>query len=149
MKRCHPVLVGVSGLLFAAGCLTDNRASRDRGAAGIFENVQVIAAPSVKRCDKFNKGGAARGRCDEAKYLAEVYVKKLSTGDMVCLEGGFGEEPGGGCLARASVADTATGRLLLELKDARPNSRWAAKESNQYWFEEGALIDLYLVENGY
>jgi hypothetical protein len=129
-------------------CVTDSRPSRDRGAAGLFENVPVVPAPPKLRCDQYGKG-AARGRCDEAKYLAEVYVKKLSTGDIVCLEGGFGEEPGGGCLARASVADTATGKLLLELKEARPNSRWAQKESNQFWFEDGALVDLYLAENGY
>jgi hypothetical protein len=135
-------------MVLCSACLTDNRATRDRGAAGIFENVPLIRAPQDKVCERYGKG-AARGRCDEATYLAEVYIKKLSTGDMVCLEGGFGEEPGGGCLARASVADTATGKLLIELKDARPNSRWAKKEANQYWFEEGALVELYLVENGY
>lgn len=135
-------------MFVGTGCITDSRASRDRGAAGLFENVPTVKTPEKLRCDQYGKG-AARGRCDEAKYLAELYVKKLSTGDMVCLEGGFGDEPGGGCLARAAIADTMTGKLLLELKDARPNSRWAQKESNQYWFEEGALIDLYLSENGY
>jgi hypothetical protein len=143
MKR-----VGVLLLFVTSACLTDNRASRDRGAAGFFENVPLVAAPQTPRCAQYGKG-AARGRCDEAKYLAEVYVKKLSPGDMVCLEGGFGEEPGGACLARASVADTSVGKLLIELREARPNSHWASKESNQYWFEEGALIDLYLRENGY
>lgn len=147
MKRPAALLLSV-GFACLTACLTDSRASRDRGAAGLFENVALVEAPKAKRCDKYGKG-AARGRCDEAKYLAEVYVRKLSTGDMVCLEGGFGEEPGGGCLARAAIADTATGKLLVELKEARPNSRWASKESNQYWFEEGALVDLYLVENGY
>jgi hypothetical protein len=143
MKRVALTLCWV-----CSACITDSRESRDRGAAGIFENVPVVQAPAKLRCDQYGKG-AARGRCDEAKYLAEVYVKKLSPGDMVCLEGGFGEEPRGGCLARAAIADTATGRLLIELKDARPNSRWAKKETNQYWFEEGALVDLYLAENGY
>ena len=57
------------------------------------------------------------------------------------------DEPGGACLARASVADVSVGKVLVELRDARPNSRWASKESNQFWFEEGALIDLYLAEN--
>jgi hypothetical protein len=131
-----------------SACITDNRVSRDRGAAGIFENVPLVQAPVKVRCEQYGKG-AARGRCDQAKYLAEVYVKKLSPGDMVCLEGGFGEEPTGGCLARASIADTSTGKLLVELKDARPDSHWAQKETNQYWFEEGALVDLYLAENGY
>jgi hypothetical protein len=143
MKR-----VGALLLCVASACITDNRASRDRGGAGFFENVPTVAAPPKERCDQYGKG-AARGRCDEARYLAEVYVKKLAAGDQVCLEGGFGEEPGGACLARASIADTAVGKVLIELRQAKPNSRWASKESNQYWFEEGALIDLYLAENGY
>lgn len=143
MKSSAVLLVFV-----CTACITDTRASRDRGAGGLFENVPLVATPEKQRCEQYGKG-AARGRCDEAKCLAEVYLKKLSTGDMVCLEGGFGEDPGAACLARAAVADTATGKLLLELKDARPDSRWAQKESNQYWFEDGALIDLYLAENGY
>ena len=143
MKR-----VGLLFLCVCSACIKDDRVARDRGAAGLFENVPVIQAPGKLRCEQYGNG-AARGRCDEAKYLAEIYVKKLSTGDMVCLEGGFGDEPGGACLARAAIADTSTGKLLIELKDARPNSRWASKETNQYWFEEGALIDLYLSENGY
>jgi hypothetical protein len=144
MKRVGLLFLGV----VASACVTDNRVSRDRGAGGIFENVPTVEAPKKERCDQYGKG-AARGRCDEAKYLAEVYVKKLSPGDAVCLEGGFGEEPGGACLARATIADLTTGKVLIELRQARPNSRWASKESNQYWFEEGALIDLYLAENGY
>jgi hypothetical protein len=130
----------------ATGCLTDGRASRDRGAGGLFENVPVVQAPTKQRCLSHGKNHA---RCDEAKYLAEVYVKKLAPGDMVCLEGGFGEDPRGDCLCRAAVADTATDRLLLELREAKPDSRWFKKESNQYWFEEGALVDLYLADHGY
>lgn len=130
------------------GCFTDTRASRDRGASSLFENVPTVKEPQKKRCDLYGRG-AARGRCDEAKYLAELYVKKLATSDMVCLEGGFGDEPGAGCLARAFIADTSTGKVLVEIKAARPDSRWAEKESNQFWFEEGALVDLYLAEHGY
>jgi hypothetical protein len=135
------------GLLLCA-CITDTRTSRDRGAAGFFENVPIVPAPPKERCAAYPKG-APRGRCDEAKYLAEIYVHKLSTGDMVCLEGGFGEEPGSGCLARAEIADTATDKLLIELRSARPDSRWHQKENNQFWFEEGALVDLYLADHGY
>jgi hypothetical protein len=132
--------------VLAAGCLHDDRVARDRGAGGIFENVPLIQAPVKNRCQT---KGKVHTRCDEAQYLAEVYVKKLSPGDQVCLEGGFGEEPRGECLARASVADSATGKLLLEMREAKPDSRWFQKESNQYWFEEGALVDLYLAEHGY
>ncbi|MBE2253487.1 MAG: hypothetical protein IAE78_28425 [Myxococcus sp.] len=133
----------------AASCLTDTRASRDRGATGLFDNVPVYPAPEVSRCAKFKKGGSAAAACDEAKYLAELYVRRLSSGDEVCLEGGFGDRPLASCLARASVADTDTNRLLLEVRNAQPSSKWFNKESNQFWFEEGALVDLYLADHGY
>ncbi|MDP3236591.1 MAG: hypothetical protein Q8S33_09500 [Myxococcales bacterium] len=136
-------------VVLSAGCLSDNRASRDRGAAGFFENVPVYPAPKVQRCAKFKKGGNAAAACDEAKYLAEIYVRRLSSGDEVCLEGGFGDRPLASCLARASVADTDTNRLLLEVRNAQPGSKWFNKESNQFWFEEGALVDLYLADHGY
>lgn len=145
MKWPAPLFFAV---LMLSACLTDNRASRDRGAAGLFENVPVVKAPLKSRCEVYGKG-AARGRCDEGTYLGELYVRRLSSGDMVCLEGGFGDEPGAGCQARARVADTATDRVLLELKEARPDSRWFKKESNEFWFEEGALVDLWLSEHGY
>jgi hypothetical protein len=138
--------LGAIFVIAAAGCLTDNRASRDRGGGVLDVGAPVIKGPTQERC-------AAKGKnhshCDEAKYLAELYVKKLSPGDAVCLEGGFGEEPRGDCLARATVSDTATDRVLIEMREAKPDSRWFQKESNQFWFEEGALVDLYLVEHGY
>ncbi|MBL8922723.1 MAG: hypothetical protein JNJ54_27995 [Myxococcaceae bacterium] len=135
--------------LGCAGCLTDSRASRDRGAAGIFENVPTYPAPAVSRCAKFKKGGSAAAACDEARYLAELYVRRLSSGDEVCLDGGFGDRPLASCLARASVADTDTNRVLLEVRNAQPGSKWFNKEANQFWFEEGALVDLYLADHGY
>jgi hypothetical protein len=136
-------------LVLASGCLTDNRASRDRGIADVFGNVPVYKAPLTSRCAKFKKGGGAAAACDEAKYLGETYVRRLSTGDEVCLEGGFGDRPLAACLARASVADTDTNRILLEVRNAQPSSKWFNKESNQFWFEEGALVDLYLADHGY
>lgn len=107
-----------------------------------------IPGPERDRCQKLGKG-AARGRCDEAKYLAEIYVRKLAVGDQVCLEGGFGEQPTGACLARAAVIDTGSNALLVEVRDAKPDSRWAKREIEGYWMEETALVDLYLAEAGY
>jgi hypothetical protein len=143
------LLLAVCAVLTASCLIKDTRASRDRGAAGFFENVPVFPAPKVQRCAKFKPGGKPGAACDEAKYLAEVYVRRLSAGDEVCLEGGFGERPRSSCLARALVADTDTNRLLLDVRNAQPSSKWFTKESNQFWFEEGALVDLYLAERGY
>jgi len=136
-------------VVLCAGCINDNRPSRDRGAGGFFENVPVYPSPKVQRCAKFKKGGNAAVACDEAKYLGEVYVRRLASGDEVCLDGGFGDRPLASCPARASVADTDTNRLLLEIRNAQPGSKWFNKESNQFWFEEGALVDLYLADHGY
>ena len=134
--------------LASTGCLRDTRPQRDRGAAGISENTETIKGPLKHRCASLGQTGAGK-RCDEAKYLGEIYVRKLDVGTDVCLEGGFGDEPNGACLARAQVADTRTGEVLLEVRGAKPDSRWFHKDQNQFWFEESALVDLYLADHGY
>lgn len=140
--------VACVGILVSA-CLTDNRPSRARGGSGDFFNpVPQIAAPKEDRCQGFGKT-AVRARCDEARYLASNYVRALSTGDSVCLEGGFGEEAGAACQARAAVADVDQERILIEIRAAQPQSRWNKYVQHQIWFEEGALVDLYLAERGY
>lgn len=124
-------------------------ARRDRGGADWAQRAQLYKAPEVQRCSKYKTGGAAASQCAESKYLGEIYVRRLSTGDEVCLEGGFGEIAGPACLARAAVVDTSTNRVLLEVRQARPESKWFSHEQSQFWFEEGALVDLYVVEHGY
>jgi hypothetical protein len=132
--------------LWAAGCIADDRATRDRGQGP--DNVPVYEAPKQDRCSG-HANNALKSRCEEAKYLAEIYVRKLSAGDEVCLEGGFGDSPGGACLARARVDDSDERKVLLDVKEAKPDSRWFNKQSHQFWFFEGALVDLYLAEHGY
>jgi hypothetical protein len=139
-------MVVAAVLAMSMGC-AESRGSRDRGAAGLFENVPTYQAPAKQRCGKHS--GARKKSCDDAKYLGELYVRRLSTGDEVCLEAGFGEPSAGGCLARAAVVDTATNRILVEVRQAQPDSKWFHKEQNQFWFEEGALVDLYLADHGY
>lgn len=129
----------------AGGCT----ATRDRGAEDWFQRAQLYKAPEADRCRKFKTGGAPAAQCEEAKYLATIYVRRLSSGDEVCLEGGFGDPPGGACLARAAVVDTAQNKVLLEVREAKPESKWFQHEQTQYWFEEGALVDLYVAEHGY
>lgn len=128
-----------------SGCI----ASRDRGAADWSGRAATYKTPEVLRCAKFKAGGAPAAQCAEAKYLGEVYVRKLATGDEVCLEGGFGDEPTSACQARAAIVDTATNRVLLEVRNVRPESKWFKHEQSQFWFEEGALVDLYVAEHGY
>lgn len=141
MKRALVVLG-----MFLGGCVGDGKASRDRGQG--FDNVPTYEAPKADRCQGHGNN-ALKSRCEEARYLAELYVRKLSAGDEVCLEGGFGDPPGGACLARARVDDSDEKKVLLDVKEARPDSRWFNKQSHQFWFYEGALVDLYLAEHGY
>ncbi len=130
-------------LCLLAGCVTQ----RERSGAGM--SAQLYKAPEEDRCAKYAKGGAPAANCEEAKFLGSSYVRRLSSGDDVCLEGGFGDVAGPACTARAAVADVATGKVLLEVRATRPGSKWFDHEQTQFWFEEGALVDLYLVDHGY
>ena len=139
------VTAGVVLGILSSGCI----ATRDRGGADWSGRAATYKAPEVQRCAKFKVGGAPAAQCNEAQYLGEVYVRKLATGDEVCLEGGFGDSPTSACSARAAIVDTATNKLLLEIRNVRPESKWFKHEQNQFWFEEGALVDLYVAEHGY
>lgn len=137
-------------VLAATGCsLRDTRVRRDVRPGGIFDTpAEEVYAPAKDRCVALGQSGVRR-QCEEAKNLAQTYVRRLSTTDEVCLEGGFGEVPGAACLARAFVADTQTDKVLLEIREAKPESRWFNYIQYQIWFAEGALVDLYLADRGY
>jgi len=137
-------------LLMLAGCGTSKEAFRpnpndDDPFVGA---VPVVRAPRIDRCVQHGSS-SVRGNCDEARYLGTEYTRRLSVGDEVCLEGGYGDEPGSTCLARAAVIDTAPNQVKLEVRTARPDSRWYNAEMRHAWYEEGALVDLYLAERGY
>ncbi|MFZ5471625.1 MAG: hypothetical protein ACOZIN_19540 [Myxococcota bacterium] len=137
------------GALFAAACIHDDRVRHERGGGTLFDSLpEQVKAPRQDRCMAHGTS-SVRPHCDEAKGLAQTYARKLAPGDEVCLEGGFGQQPGAACLARAAVVDTGTNQVLLEIREARPESRWFTKVQYQVWFEEGALVDLYLADNGY
>lgn len=140
-----------TGLLWVlAGCGTSRDAFRPNpnNDDPLVGTVPVIRAPLRDRCAQHGSS-SVRGNCDEAKYLATEYTRRLSVGDEVCLEGGYGEEPGQACKARAAVIDTAPNQVKLEVRTAKPDSRWFSAEMRHAWYEEGALVDLYLAERGY
>lgn len=131
--------------LFVSACLTDRRPPRERGAIGLFDRAPVVKGPVQDRCAAPN----VHGSCQDALYLAQLWARRLAPGDAVCLDNGVGDDPGPACQARARVADVATGQLLLEVKEAQPGTRWFDAIESQRWFEETALVDLYLQERGY
>ncbi|WP_342376868.1 hypothetical protein NVS55_36570 [Myxococcus stipitatus] len=114
----------------------------------LYGAIPVVRAPSQTRCAGHGKS-SVRAHCDDALYLATEYTRRLSVGDEVCLEGGYGEEPGSACKARAAVIDTSPNQVKLEVRGAKPDSRWFNVEMRHAWYEEGALVDLYLAERGY
>lgn len=136
--------LGLSGL----GCLHDPRPADDMGGSGLFNRTPEVSAPEADRCAQYGKS-AARSSCEDAKYLAQVYVRRLSVGDDLCLEDAFGDVPGAACLARASISDAGLHRVLITIRDAKPESRWFKQVQSQIWFEEDALVDLYLAQHGY
>ncbi|RKG89132.1 hypothetical protein D7V97_42570 [Corallococcus sp. CA053C] len=142
--------VGLTALAWAAvGCKSVGPYQRDpNDEDALTSNVPVIRAPPKDRCAALGKS-SVRGPCDDALYLGSEYTRRLAVGDEVCLEGGYGEEPGAACKARAAVIDTGTNRVKLEVRQARPDSRWFKSEMRHAWYEEGALVDLYLAERGY
>ena len=140
-------------LLMLAGCATglaNQEAFRPNPTDDdpLLGAIPVVRAPPKDRCVQHGTS-SVRGHCDEAKYLATEYTRRLSVGDEVCLEGGYGDEPSGACMARAAVIDTAPDRVKLEVRTAKPDSRWFNAEMRHAWYEEGALVDLYLAERGY
>ena len=153
-RRAHlrrwasPLLLLPWLLVLTPGCLHDTRPATYRGAASIFESAQEVKAPLKDRCAMHGKS-SVRQPCEDAKFLAQTWVRKLGTTDSVCLEGGLGEVPGAACQARAEVTDASSGRVLLHLRDAQPSSHFFNQVGTDIWFEEGALVDLYLSEQGY
>ncbi len=114
----------------------------------LLSAIPRVKAPERDRC-AMHAGSSVKSHCDEARYLGTEYTRRLAVGDQVCLEGGYGEEVGPACLARAAVIDTAPNQVKLEVRTAKPDSRWFNVEMRHAWYEEGALVDLYLAERGY
>ena len=120
--------------------LTDGALSRP--------NIEVIRAPEKDRCQTLTADEGKR-TCEGSRKQAQAWARRLSPGDVVCLDNGIGEEPTADCHARAAVVDAATDRVMLEVVSARPESRWFRSVESRIWFDEGALVDLYLAERGY
>lgn len=141
--------LGAGLLLALTGCALVGTKPDPHDEDPVFgSNAPTYESPEVDRCAGHGQS-AARPGCDDARYLATEYTRRLSVGDEICIEGGYGAEPGPACKARAAVVDTGTNRVKLEIRGTRPDSKWFNAEMRHAWFEEGALVDLYLAERGY
>lgn len=141
--------VGGGLVLALTGCAAIGTQRDPRDEDPLFgSNVPVVPAPKQNRCAAHGKS-SLRSSCEDALYLGTEYTRRLSVGDEVCIEDGYGDEPGPACKARAAVIDTGTNRVKLEIRGTKPDSRFFNSEMRHAWYEEGALVDLYLAERGY
>jgi len=69
--------------------------------------------------------------------------------DNVCLEGGFGEEPGPACKARGQITDGNTTGFLFTVHEPAAGSHWQSYGDRKVWVDNDALVDQYLVDRGY
>jgi hypothetical protein len=140
----------VSGLVLAlAGCSRIETRPNPQDEDTLFgTQVPLVKSPRVDRCVTHQEA-SAKSSCADARYVGTEYTRRLSVGDEVCLEGGYGDDVGPACKARAAVIDVGPNGVKLEIRSAKPDSRWFNAEMRHAWYEEGALVDLYLAERGY
>jgi len=108
-----------------------------------------IKAPKKDRCESYKSAATTYSQCEQFKTEAVEYLRKLSTSDTVCLEEGFGEEPGPNCKARGTIVDGDERGYLIRLNDPTSDSKWKDYQDKRVYFENGALVDIYLRERGY
>lgn len=148
--KMNRMWVGCGLVLVLGGCATGNGAfeRNPNDEDPLVGSIPLIKGPEKNRCSTLGQSGVRPG-CEEALYLGTLYTRRLAVADEVCLEGGYGDEVGAACKARATVIDTAPERVKLEIRNAKPDSRWFNSEGRHAWYEEKALVDLYLAERGY
>lgn len=125
------------------------------GHAGMWadmsdHDIETVAAPPHTRCEALRAAPTTFTQCQRAVAEVTAYLRHLSTGDEVCLEGGFGDDRvGDRCKARGHVLDADPHGFLIQIRDPSLDSRWASAQGRRIYFENGALVDLYLRERGY
>lgn len=119
-----------------------------RDDANTMFGAKRVAGPEVDRCHR-HLDSPRLDACRDALFLAQTWARGLSIGDSVCMEGGVGEAVNRLCMARASVMDAGSSAVLIEFREARPDSRFAGQEMTQVWYAESALVDLALAEQGW
>lgn len=111
--------------------------------------IDEVRAPLHDRCEKLRAAADLYRSCQTERQNAVEYLRKLNTGDSICLENGFGEEPRAGCKARGAVMDADARGFLIEVRDPAFDSAWHKDQGRRIYFENGALVDIYLRERGY
>lgn len=141
--------------LLAALGLSALTACAGHGHAGMWSDmsdhdIETVAAPPHNRCEALHNAPTTFAQCQRAVSEVTEYLRHLNTGDEVCLEGGFGDDRvGDHCKARGHVLDADAHGFLIQVRDPSLDSRWKNAQGHKLYFENGALVDLYLRERGY
>jgi hypothetical protein len=130
----------VASLVCLAGCATLSPESRANAVKG--------PAPELgDRCARATDILVQKG-CQRDRDKAHAYLKTLNQGDTVCLDPLFDADMTN-CRARAEIEDQDPTATQIHLFDTDPNSSWAPKANQKIWYENTALIDLYLQGKGF
>ncbi|HLT29057.1 MAG TPA: hypothetical protein VK013_03385 [Myxococcaceae bacterium] len=145
----RPLLAFLAAMsLLAPGCSPGSMDPIRRDDSNFLLGAKRVDGPEIDRCHR-HLDSPRFDACRDALFLAQTWVRGLSIGDSVCMQGGVGEPVGNACMARASVMDARSGALLIEFRETRPDSRYADAVMTQTWYAESALVDLALAEQGW
>ena len=130
--------LALAAFLPALGCLALSPGG-DRATA--------IPPDVVDRCRHWSQALALAG-CRRFQEKAQRRIGALTTGDMLCLEPMLGDDQTN-CRARAEVVDQDRSSTKLQFLEVDPTSSWTSRADQAPWFENAALVDLYLQAKGF
>jgi hypothetical protein len=107
-----------------------------------------VEKPETERCLKYKSDPSLSGPCNAAKIEAGRYLQTLETGAEVCLENTFGE-PIKDCYARGVVIDPTAHATIVSITEVDSAHAKNFRNQEYVWFDNDALVDLYLAEHGY
>lgn len=141
------VLPALLAALLLAGCVSHEHTGPFMHQIDV--GAQSVDAPEKDRCESYASAKTTYTQCQQFKTAAVEYLRHLSTGDTVCMENTFGEEMTDACKARGVIVDGDPRGFLIEFRDPSTASKWKDYQQKRVYFENGALIDIYLRERGY
>ena len=108
----------------------------------------AVRAPAADRCSHWAEPLARRG-CDRIRDRARSYLETLHVGDAICLDPPLQEDMDSGCRARGRIDDQGSNSMRITLIEVEPSSGFAPQANQHLWYENLALVDLYLKEKGF
>jgi hypothetical protein len=131
--------------LLCAGCLAPAAYMPPTDNGGRYAD--SIKDPKVDRCAA-QPEKRQRKDCAKARDDAFEFVRRLSPGDQICLDGNsMSDGVTGHCKARALVTDSGVNKVKVEVREISPGTGF--KHMQEIWYTEAALADVYLMSLGF